>query len=113
MDVGRHLTFDGYVSRIEPFALHMQHVAIIRDDDRHNRNLCFDGQMKRSLFERQHFRFRRVASRPFGKDVHALSFSPHLLCCCIESSHGIVAVATVNEDSLGKSHYRTRISKSH
>ena len=82
----------------------MDYVGVVRNNDRYDRDLCLDCQVKPALFERQKTWFSTVRPSPLRKYVDALSFFLHLSRSSIKGKPGIFTVSAINEDRLAEDH---------
>ena len=75
-------------------------MAVVRGNNRYDRNLGLDGQMEAALLEGKEHGLIGVGTRAFGEDEYGLSGGAHGRGGRVKSSEGAGAVGTVNEDGF-------------
>jgi hypothetical protein len=83
-------TLDGNLSRVEHKVLDIQDMAVVGDNDRHNRNTSLNSEVESALLERQQDRILCVAAGTLGKDVHTLTLGADLVGGTLHSLAGVL-----------------------
>lgn len=100
------LTLHRHDAAVENLLLEAQDIAVVRDNDRDNRDLSLDRKMESALLEGEKFRAIGIRARALGEDVDALLLVLHEVGSTIEGGAGGLAIATIDENRLGKGHCR-------
>lgn len=76
----------------------MQHMGVVRDHDRDDRDAGLNSEVESPLLEREEIRLREVGAGAFGEDPDALLVTLNLADGAVEGSDGGLAVRAVDED---------------
>lgn len=84
--------------------LHVENVAVVCDDDGHNRDSGLDSEVEGALLEGEEFGLLGVGARAFGEDEDVLALGAHGFGGGVEGSAGGGTVCAVDEYRFGEGH---------
>lgn len=98
------LTLDRNNSGVKDQVLHVKDVAIVGNDNRHNRDLSLNSQVERALLEGQQLGLLGVAPGSLGEHVNALLLLLDLVGGAGHSGARVGLASAIDEDGTGQGH---------